>query len=262
MELFLPNNLSRTKPEFTTVHDIRLSREISEALASHYDLPDVSKLRLSSAVGANVLSKNFLVEIGDERYFLKWRRVEDQNALKHEAQLAARLAEMGSKVPRVICARDGSLASEWKESCGALYVFEDGNYFSGQGNELSSAAEAFGELTAATTRMPGQPTQAGEPAFLGQLDVLLKDGFNTDDAVASLCREHYEYVLEQLDDVRANRQLVESKFLPMHLDYHPLNLLMRDGEVVCILDLEHLKVHPVLAGLGFEIGRASCRERV
>jgi hypothetical protein len=37
----------------------------------------------------------------------------------------------------------------------------------------------------------------------------------------------------------------------MHLDYHPLNLLMRDGEVVCILDLEHLKPYSVLAGLGF-----------
>lgn len=251
MELFLPNNLSRTKPEFTPVHDVNLYREVSESLASHYGLPNVSRLRLSSFVGANVVSKNFLVEVESDCYFLKLRPVEDQPGLEKEAQLAARLAEMGSKVPRVVYAKDGALVSKWGRSCGALYVFEEGNYFSGNGNELRSAAESFGELTAAAARIQGQPSEHAKPAFLDELASLLRDGFDTDPAVANLCREHCGQVLEQLNEVGANRDRIESKLLPMHLDYHPLNLLMRDGEVVCILDFEHLRVYPVLAGVGF-----------
>jgi hypothetical protein len=37
----------------------------------------------------------------------------------------------------------------------------------------------------------------------------------------------------------------------MHLDYHPLNLLMNDGHVACVVDLEHLKPYSVVSGLGF-----------
>ena len=252
MELFLPNNLSRKKPEFTPVHDPNFCREISAALAN-YDLPNLSSLRLGAFVGANVVSKNFLLEIEDERYFLKWRRVEDQNSLKAEAELAARLAKIGSKVPRVICAKSGNHVWAWKQSCGALYVFEEGNYFSGQGEELNSAAEAFGELTAATTSMLGQPTQleSVDSAFLQELDTLLKDALNSDPATANLVQEHYRTLMEQLGEVEAKRGSVESRILPMHLDYHALNLLMRDGQVACILDLEHLRPYPVLAGLGF-----------
>ena len=254
MELFQPNNLSRAKPEFTPVHDPNFCREISAALTSCYDLPDLSSLRLSSFVGANVVSQNFLVEIEGERYFLKWRRLEDHNGLKQEATLAAGLMKMGSKVPRVICTKGGNHVCDWKQSCCALYVFEDGKYFTGRGKELDSAAEAFGELTAATARVLGQPAQLRgvEPAFFEQFGTLLKEGIiNIDPAVANLCQEHHRMILEQLQEVRAKRAMVESRFLPMHLDYHPLNLLMRDGEVGCILDLEHLKVYPVLAGLGF-----------
>lgn len=253
MELFLPNNLSRTKPEFTPVQDLEFSREVSEALDSHYDLPDLCTLRLSSFVGANVASKNFLVETKGERYFLKWKRGEDHNRLENEARLAERLAEMGSKVPRVICTKHGEPVIAWRQSCAALYVFEDGNYFSGHGNELTSAAEAFAGLTAAATRIQEQQTNGAicEPVFLEQLDALLQNGFHTHPGVANLCREHYDHVLENLEEVGANRELVESQLLPMHLDYHPLNLLMREGEVACILDLEHLRIYPVLAGLGF-----------
>ena len=255
MELFQPNNLSRVRSEFTPVHDLNICGELSAALNSCYDLTDLSSFRVSSFVGANVLSQNFLVEIGSKRYFLKWRRAEQQNNLTLEAELAAGLTKLGSKVPRVICTKEGNHVCLWKESCCALYVFEEGDYYTGRGEELDSAAQAFGELTATAARLLAEQLQtrpAAAGVFLEDLDQLLQEAsINTDPAVASLCQEHHRMILEQLQEVRAKRALVETKFLPMHLDYHPLNLLMRDGEVRCILDLEHLKAYPVLAGLGF-----------
>jgi len=254
MELFQPNNLSRVTSEFTPVQDLSFRGEVAAALNVCYDLPDLSSLRLSSFVGANVSSQNFLVEIESKRYFLKWRRGEVQDGLEQEANLAADLIKMGSKVPRVICTKAGSHVCAGKQSCCSLYVFELGDYFTGRGKELDSAAAAFGELTAAAARLLEQPTEPGkvESSFLEQLGALLQEGIiNTDPVVANLCRDHLRMIEEQLQEVHAQRALVESQLLPMHLDYHPLNLLMRDEEVVCILDLEHLKLYPVLAGLGF-----------
>jgi len=255
MELFQPNNLSRAKPEFTPVHDPNFRRDIAAALGRCYDLPDLSSLRLSGFVGANVISQNFLVEIDSDRYFLKWRRAEDQDRLNQEAKLAVDLARMGLKVPHVISTTSGHHVCVGEQWCGALYVFEDGNYFSGQGKELDSAAEAFGALTVAAQKLFGDMPGEAKPharSFLAQLGPLLHEAaIGSDPAMASLCQEHQGKVLERLQEVRGERTLIESRLLPMHLDYHPLNLLMRDGKIGCILDLEHLKVYPVSAGLGF-----------
>ena len=48
--------------------------------------------------------------------------------------------------------------------------------------------------------------------------------------------------------VEKHRELLRQPCVPMHLDYHPLNLLMNDGEVACIVDLEHLQPYPIAVG--------------
>ncbi|HEY0366170.1 MAG TPA: hypothetical protein VGC73_06835, partial [Pyrinomonadaceae bacterium] len=63
--------------------------------------------------------------------------------------------------------------------------------------------------------------------------------------------EHCGTILAGLSEVQKHRELLNSRVLPMHLDYHPLNLLMMDDRVVCIVDLEHLKPYSVVSGLGF-----------
>jgi Ser/Thr protein kinase RdoA (MazF antagonist) len=47
------------------------------------------------------------------------------------------------------------------------------------------------------------------------------------------------------------RQEIEVQWGLTHTDYHPLNLLMKNEKVVCVLDFEDLQRYPLIAALGF-----------
>jgi thiamine kinase-like enzyme len=257
MELFQADNLSLHQPEFTNVDDTQLRNEVVAALNESYAFSrDSATLQLRRVVGANVVSQNFVVQAGAARYFLKRRSDRDLDNLIREATLAIKLAEMGLRVPRVIPTEEGSSVHIGPQSCLVMYSFEGGRYFTGRGRELDSAAEAFGTLTHGASVLFGEVDRNREAEgerFLEELGPLLDDAVDNlqQSAVAQLLSEHGNTVLDHLNEVRTRRAEIESQTLPMHLDYHPLNLLMKDREVSCILDFEHLQSYPVVAGLGF-----------
>jgi Ser/Thr protein kinase RdoA (MazF antagonist) len=255
MQLFQPNNLSLLKPEFTSLNDSVLNAELEAMLRQSYSISDWSPLRVSQPVGANIASQNLVVEIGPDRYFVKRRNVSDQKRLHREAKLGFELAALGAKVPRVILTREGDYIHVDQRWCCVLFWFEDGSYYSGRGRELHSAAESYGALTLAAQKLfeiDSGNSQTDDAQFLDELEGLMDEARSSSEAtVARLASEHREEVLKQLGDVRTAWRTIQSPALALHLDYHPLNILIRDGEVSCILDLEHLKVYPVVAGVGF-----------
>jgi len=68
---------------------------------------------------------------------------------------------------------------------------------------------------------------------------------------SSIGVEQRAMILKSLNEVEKHRELLNARVLPVHLDYHPLNLLMVDERVACVVDLEHLKPYSVVSGLGF-----------
>jgi Ser/Thr protein kinase RdoA (MazF antagonist) len=257
MKLFQPNDLSRTRPEFVAVHDAGLSRIITSLLHTHYGLSDLSSLEIARFGGANIVSQNFRLTVRDSRYFLKSRPSDKHHTLDSEADLATRLREMGLRVPRIIRSATGAYTSLHEERCWSLNMFEQGNYFTGRDSELDKAASAFSKLTLSAIGLPGGYFSDNGPvdnAFLQDLASLLNQTATdplADKTLSNLCLAHRDVILKHLQMVIAKRSFIESVLMPVHLDYHPLNLLIRNGEVGCILDLEHFKIYPVLAGLGF-----------
>lgn len=216
MKLFEPNNLSRRRPDFTPFAQI------------------------SAFVGANVSANNFKIETAEAKYFLKSREQSATEKMLAEAKLTFALRELGQKVPRIIRVND-ALVSSFAGRCWVLYGFEEGDYFSGRGHELQAAAEVFGELTRAATQLFSNV--AAEDAVPSGLTELVER--------SSINVEHRAKVVESLSEVEKHRELLNGRVLPLHLDYHPLNLLMMDERVVCVVDLEHLKPYSVVSGLGF-----------
>ena len=253
MNLFQPNNLSRSSPDFVPVSDPVLTRPVTSLLEAHYTFLDLRNLKLLLFSGANVSSRNLKLEAPSAKFFLKLREQSSVAKMTSEAELTFALSELGQKVPRIIRSSHGDLVSVHKEKCCVLYEFADGDYFSGKGNELQAAAEAFGELTLAAKRLfPAPPTQIDtNPHRLQELLNLSERESAKYPDVAELCATHRTTILESLAQIEAHRELLSRPCVPMHLDYHPLNLLMRDGEVACIVDLEHLQPYPIAVGLGF-----------
>jgi|SRR5215212_10096371 len=216
MKLFEPNNLSRRRPEFAPFAQI------------------------SAFVGANVSANNFKIETAEGKFFLKSREQSAIEKTRAEAELTFALSELGQKAPRIIRVQ-GELVSSFAGKCWVLYEFAEGDYFSGRGIELQNAAETFAELThAAQSLFPGAVGEDAAPS--GLMELVERSGIEGNDCYK---------IRESLGEVEKHRELLNGRVLPLHLDYHPLNLLMMDERVACVVDLEHLKPYSVVSGLGF-----------
>ena len=249
MKLFEPNNLSQRRAEFLPVNDQALTHEVHFLLENYYALPSLSNIKISAFAGANISAQNFKIETTASKYFLKSRDQTMKPKMRSEAELTAALQALGQRVPSIVRSRHDHLVSLYPKKCWVLYEFQDGDYFSGRGNELQAAADAFVELSrAATSLFLTSRTQVD--ALPGDLRNLL-DRAATHPALAALCNIHRPTILESLCQIEERQQLLNSRRLPLHLDYHPLNLLMNSGDVACIVDLEHLKPYSAISGLGF-----------
>src|SRR5215203_304847 len=217
MNLFAANNLSQRRPEFTPLTDAIVTSEISALLEQHYDLTSLNKICV--ICGPNISSRNFKIETdlcrggppwppvrGDKtgaategrpykdftsaKLFLKARGTSDQETMLSEAQLTFALSELGQRVPRIIRSSDGELVTSHADRCWVLYEFQEGDYFSGQDNELQAAAEAFGELSVAAINLFPK-FETGAELFPGGLADLL-DRETKYSKVAELCGTHRE----------------------------------------------------------------------
>ena len=254
MQLFQPNNLSRDRPEFVPIDDSPLFEEIKSLLAQFYGISDLQDLAIERFAGTNISSQNLRVTTSVNKWFLKVREAQRQQEMSNEVTLNYELFALGQRVPEVIPATDGALISTRWDKCWALYRFHDGRYFSGQDTELQSAAKAFGRLTRAAKELPRFSDRGVDPRefeFLDDLEELVKLANSRESPLAEVCSTNSPTILKCLRSVKDSIQLLSEQWLPLHLDYHPLNLLTIDGEVECILDLEHLKMYSALAGSGF-----------
>jgi hypothetical protein len=254
MELFQPNNLSRDRPEFVAVNDPILFAEIKSVLADCYAVAELHDLSIARFAGANISSQNFKVTTGTNRWFLKSRDLYRQAEMANEVSLIVELRDLGQKVPEVIRTTDLAVSAIYGEKCWTLYEFHDGNYFSGRDTELDSAAKEFARLTRSAKQLPrfaDKSTDTSEFDFLNDLPKLLDLACSRDSPISELCSSHRAEIQKSLELVEHHLALFGEHWLPLHLDYHPLNLLLVDGEIECILDLEHLKNYSALAGSGF-----------
>lgn len=257
MELFRPNNLSRNRPAFVAVEDETLRAEVKELLGSCYGLSGLQEMTIARFAGANISSQNFKVSCGAASWFLKSRELSQFQQMQAELALNQDLADLGQPVPQIMRSVSGTSLTTDGKKCWALYKFQCGDYFSGTRAQLKAAASSYGKLAAAAWSLPifiDGAHEADEFAFLNDLEGIVREisiAQGSDAVLVDLCSSHKPSILAALEVVRRHESLLRSKSLPLHLDYHPLNLLMKDDEVVCILDLEHLRCYPVVAGVGF-----------
>ena len=84
-----------------------------------------------------------------------------------------------------------------------LYEFQDGDYFTGKGDELQAAAEAFGELARAAKQLFPIPAKVDPvPGGLSELLNLAEVKAVKYPDVAELCATHRTTILEKLGEGR------------------------------------------------------------
>jgi hypothetical protein len=253
MDLFQADDLSLGGPVSVPLDDATC--HIIDCLLRRY-WPSfvIGQVTVRQVVGAGAVSTNYLVEAGGEKYLLKTRRgAQERSRLRAEFELARFLERAGIPVQKPVEPNGPEPLAGTDEQTWMLYQFEEGQHFTGSQGELEAAADAFGRLVKATLPIDATSASYGNGGFLDTLEQLVAEYVSCQPASALThdLVEHTPTIVDAIQAVRAGRPLVESRTAVIHLDYHPANLVMREGRVAAILDLEDVRSYPIIAALGF-----------
>ena len=252
-KLFQPNNLSRVRPEFTNLYDVAERKIVQDILVRFYG---VAVGEIDLLVGANSASRNYRVSTSGTTLFVKSALGEgNQDRLAQEGMRAEALRERGIPTPRIERASEGQTAVAGAGRSWLVSAYEAGDHFHGKGRELEAAGSAFAKLTQAAMTIEETGSKvAAQPPRVELLEVLAlaKEAAwsEHDTKVSALCRANLPLLNSALGRIPADPGEL-GPIRPLHLDYHPLNLLMREEEVAVVLDLADILSYPIAAGVGF-----------
>ena len=257
-ELFNPDNLSAGRPSYSPVTEGNLLADVSAAAARFLGFCGDTAIEIESYDGSNAISDKYRIEVDGRRYFLKRRTGPASQAIsRQEVNASLFLNQKGIKAPNLVPMINGDYVLDEKGSFWLLSEFCAGNYFSGRKGELKSAAAVFAkiaEICSDGNYTTGWKDSTSTSDFIGDLPGLIKEvaarspNGSADVAVPAGAEK---LVRESIDRIGDKARRIESIRKILHLDYHPMNLLMNDGRVDTVLDFEWLIDYPVTAGLGF-----------
>lgn len=254
LELFLPNNLSRSGIDLMKV-DARVNAQVRDVMRRSFGYSDLVSIQ---AIGnAGILSANYFVTTTELGLIVKARPGVGRVArrLEKEAALTKQLLALGIPVPCALASSNGRYVVEAFGSSWGCFRHVLGNYFQGRPGELLAAARGFAALSAALRESAPLPGAAADEGALvedlGEMVRATPIPPRYDETMAVLYSAHRNALLGVIDRVLKARLMIESCTQVMHTDYHPLNILLQEGQLTAILDFEDIKSYPVAAASGF-----------
>ncbi len=253
-ELFLPNNLSRNRVELQPV-TARVEHELRHVARNGFGIETINSF---SRIGnSGILSSNYLLSMDGFCVVLKARPSGDGVSMRltNEIKLFINMYAKGLAVPKPFRTLRGSYVFKAFESEWSCYHHCSGTYFYGYPGELEAAAQSYTDLTQALSNANKEwQGQYIEGKLVKDLAALVYNSPNppTEDRVmGKFYHAHRDELLKLIDQVIEEQPMIESHCQVMHTDFHPLNILMKNGCVNAILDFEDVKVYPVTAASGF-----------
>ncbi len=211
--------------------------------------------------GAEINSHNFKVQTAHGTWLCKRAPAEAGPRLKQALALAAWLAPQHVEIPAPLPATDASLVVERGDWVWCVSPFIEGTFFHSGATAVQAAATATGRLHRLLAHAPVDlwPSTRWAYSFDDAAELLesaVKDRANWPQAFGPIPAEalgRWSGALPALVDDLSDRIAAWGVDVrqPCHGDLHPHNLLMRDAEVVAIVDVDSLVVAPYPVTCGF-----------
>lgn len=251
--LFKAYDISRRKPDLTTVHSEDLKKDILYILQKGYDIFD-RNIGVEMISSQNQTRKNFLITTSNKKYLLKYTPdLKRKDRIVWEAELARTLNRKNIPLTQSINTTLDKPFISWKNKIYTLYEFEEGEHFCGTAREYKTAAEYFAKLSKFSTQLSKLTKNTLETSFLDELPELIDEILKTEpkSQLGKLCYKHKEILKQTQTDILRNKAEIEKSKIITHLDYHPSNLIVRNHKVVSILDLETVQLYYAQVSSGF-----------
>jgi Ser/Thr protein kinase RdoA (MazF antagonist) len=202
----------------------------------------------------NPITRNYVVGGRNSRHVVKRRETGASPAMVREAMMARALLDRAVPVPPTVPSDAGAMAVEHAGFAWSVQPFLPGGPFSGRGGEVESTAAVLGRLQSALADVATDlfKDAMDPPNVLEELEGLVDEIVNgrTDPSREQLLAAQ-DSLLDAVAKAKSVRLALFGTLAPLHLDFHPLNLLMDDERVVAVLDLEDIGVYALQAGIGF-----------
>jgi len=251
------DNIDRTQRLVPLVDDATAAEEIDgqdlAIVLSRYDIGAIE--RISDYKRGSRSAAKMLVGATKGKYLLKRRAygndVRNQVVFAHEVQ--KRLEEHGFPVAGLVETIDGHTFVEHDNRIYELFRFINGNRFDKSNPAAAESGRILAHFHDILREFPLEPTAKKktfhqDESFFSIIsetyDVLVKNESPEPlegmiDTVAYL-REHYE-------NAHAKVESVGFSSLPtgiVHGDWHPGNMLYKDGEIIAVIDFDSLRICP------------------
>lgn len=220
--------------------------------------PLCSEPEQSDALGIN--SSNFRLNTPQGGFLLKrWSHQANISDIKITLSIMTWLATRRVPAPAPVPFRNGEVLLRLESSSWSLFPFIEGNYFSGEGDELIATAEATGHLMQSLAQLPAMHMPSNGPAHMAAADgaLLLQihanpqswdQWFGMEDA--SSLAKCWPMVLAEWEKL-SQSPLKDGLTQAAHFDLHPHNLIVNHQAVVAVLDFEACQLMPVGYALAF-----------
>lgn len=238
---FAPNHLSAEAPRAESIPEAEAAN-VRAVLSDGWSI-DGSDVRRFATGGTT--AANYLI---DGRLTLKIRG--DAAALTREVALLRRAGAAGVPVPALRLTRNGKDVHCAQTGAAAAFEFVPGNHFRGLPAELDQAAAAFVAVARCFDGDRGLPILECNGVSERIWTALGRTPPRADPTAEQALSANAD-MLENA--MRSDARATLDAPCGVHTDLHPLNLLLRQGRVVAVLDFEDVAVAPRAVGSGFAL---------
>jgi hypothetical protein len=264
--IFKPDIFSNKIPIWNRLDNIDLFFNICDKIPNIY-ISDISEVFCSGTFEIN--SSNFKIKSknGSSILLKKWPLGTKKNKVEKIQRLTNWLFDKKNPVPYAGSFKDNNKTLVYNKSLWSYNLFNNGNYYSGQNNELESVAKITGKLAQSLIELPLDLMPDSGPLHLSEDDNFIINEmskkqnmweayFGTENA--KLLNTHWSYICETWGNLY-NKKFYTGPVFTSHFDMHPHNLIVNDGEIVAVLDFDSCKKIPIGISLAFNALK-QCRQ--
>ncbi|MFT4643742.1 MAG: hypothetical protein ACI8ZX_000135 [Planctomycetota bacterium] len=266
--VFEPDIFSNKTPIWNRIDNIDLFIDLCKNIPELY-ISEVSEVYYSGTFEIN--SSNYKIKSLNGKSILlkKWPLGIDKNKVENIQKLTNWLFVKNIPVPYVGLFIDDNVLFNYNESIWSFNLFNDGNYYSGENNELESVAKITGKLAQTLIDVPASLIPELGSQYLTEDDnfiikEMLKSRNNWSNYFgiknANLLNFHWNYIYQNWKSLYGKKFQL-GPIVPCHFDMHPHNLIAKDGEIVAVLDFDSCKRIPAGISLAFNALK-QCRQYV
>lgn len=264
--IFEPDIFSNKIPKWNRLNDIRVFNIICENIPNNF-ISEISEIYCSGTFELN--SSNFKIHSknGNNIILKKWPVGTKKNKVDKIQTITNWLYKKKIPVPYSGSFKENKTVFEYNNFLWSFNSFVEGDYYSGEINELESVAKITGKLAQTLINLPSNLMPESGPAHLSEYDNFIINEISKKQKIwasyfgtknADLLNAHWDYIYKTWEYLYKNKFYL-GPFFACHFDMHPHNLIAKQGEIIAVLDLDSCKKMPIGISLAFNALK-QCRQ--